>query len=54
MDEIKLTRIGRYKIAWDRTDTVIHPKEPDQAMSEKLRHLIELGKRLERDKKERK
>lgn len=54
MDEIKLTRIGRYKIAWDLTDTVIQPKERDQAISEKLRHLMELGKRLERDKKERK
>jgi len=54
MDEIKLTRVGRYKIAWDRTDTAMHPSEPDQAISEKLRQLIELGKKLETDKKKRK
>ena len=54
MDEIKLTRVGRYKIAWDRTDSIMHPKELDQAESEKVRQLIELGKKLERDKKERK
>jgi len=54
MDEIKLTRVGRYKIAWDRSDTIMHPKELDQVISEKVRRLIELGKKLERDKKERK
>jgi len=54
MDKIKLTRVGRYKIAWDRSDTIMHPKELDQAESGKVRHLIELGKKLERGKKERK
>ena len=54
MDEIKLTRVGRYKIAWDRSGTIMHPKELDQVISKKVRHLIELGKKLERDKKERK
>lgn len=52
MDEIKLTRVGRYIIAWDRSDAVMQTKVPDQSASEKLQHLIKLGKKLEKNTKE--
>ncbi len=52
MSEIKLTRIGRYKIAWDRSDAVEkNIKSAEEYDTEKLRRLAELGKRLKQDMK---
>ena len=50
MKEIKLTRIGRYKIAWDRSDAVEKSiKTAEEYDTEKLRRLAELGTRLKQD-----
>ena len=55
MSEIKLTRIGRYKIAWDRSDAVgKNIKSAEEYDTEKLRRLAELGKRLKQDMKSKK
>lgn len=51
MDEIKLTRVGRYKIAWDRCDATADRNGPEQADTEKLRRLAELGKQFKKAKK---
>ena len=51
MDEIKLTRVGRYKIAWDRCDATAARNGPEQADTEKLRRLAEVGKQFKKAKK---
>lgn len=52
MSEIKLTRVGRYKIAWDRSDAVEKKtKSTEEYDTEKLRRMAELGKRFKRDMK---
>ena len=51
MDEIKLTRVGRYKIAWDRCNDLASRNTTEQADTEKLRRLSELGKQLKKSKK---
>ena len=51
MDEIKLTRVGRYKIAWDRCDATADRNRPEQADTEKLSRLAELGKQFKKAKK---
>ena len=51
MDEIKLTRVGRYKIAWDRCDDLASRNMTEQADTEKLRRLAELGKQFKKAKK---
>ena len=51
MDEIKLTRVGRYKIAWDRCDDIASRNTTEQADTEKLRRLSELGEQLKKSKK---
>ena len=54
MDEIKLSRVGRYKIAWDRCDDLASRNTTEQADTEKLRRLAELGKQFKKSEKERK
>ena len=51
MDEIKLTRVGRYKIAWDRCDAAAARNRSERADTEKLRRLAELGKEFKKAKK---
>ena len=51
MDEIKLTRVGRYKIAWDRCDDITSRNTTEQADTEKLRRLSELGEQFKKAKK---
>ena len=51
MDEIKLTRVGRYKIAWDRCDDIASRNSKEQGDTEKLRRLAELGKQFKKPKK---
>jgi hypothetical protein len=51
MDEIKLTRVGRYKIAWDRCGATADRNGSEQADTEKLRRLAELGKQFKKAKK---
>ncbi len=51
MDEIKLTRVGRYKIAWDRCDDIASRNSKDQGDTEKLRRLSELGEQFKKAKK---
>ena len=51
MDEIKLTRVGRYKIAWDRCDDIASRNTTEQADTEKLRRLSELGEQFKKAKK---
>ena len=46
MDEIKLTRVGRYKIAWDRCDAITNRNSTERADTEKLKRLAELGKQF--------
>ena len=50
MSEIKLTRIGLYKIAWDRSDAVENNiKSAEEYDTEKLGRLAEMGKRSKQD-----
>ena len=51
MDEIKLTRVGRYKIAWDRCDDIASRNSKDQGDTEKIRRLSELGEQFKKAKK---
>ena len=52
MSEFRPTRIGRYKIAWDRSDAVEkNIKSAEEYDIEKLRRLTELGKRLKQNMK---
>lgn len=54
MDEIKLTRVGRYKIAWDRCDAITNRNSTERADTEKLKRLAELGKQFKQFKKPKK
>ena len=51
MDEIKLTRVGRYKIAWDRCDDIASRNSKKQGDTEKLRRLAELGRQFKKPNK---
>ena len=43
MSEIKMTRIGRYQSAWNRTDLEKSLSPSDKADEKKIRALTELG-----------
>ena len=43
MNEIKMTRIGRYQSAWNRTDLEQSLSPSDKADEKKIRTLMKLG-----------
>ena len=43
MNEIKMTRIGRYQSAWNRTDLEQSLNPSDKADEKKIRALMKLG-----------
>ena len=46
MNEIKLTRIGRYQSAWNRTDLEASLNPTDETDEKKIRALMKLGNEM--------